>query len=83
MKQTDDAWFDLGPDRRVCFTTAKRKHGVMQPRRFLVLGPFKRGSSIRPTECAGSWVGGRAVIDHGMIGPDMLRELEAKLRERA
>lgn len=87
MTKQPDQWFDLGRDLRVCFGPSTRKHGVTQPRRFIVLGPkpldpngYMKG--VRPTRCAGAWIDGRAVIDFGMLGPALLRELETKLRER-
>jgi hypothetical protein len=55
----------------------RRRRGVAQAPRFIVLAPLRAGESFRHTLCAGDFANGRAVLDYGMISSELRDLLEA------
>jgi hypothetical protein len=71
-------WFQLKNGYTASVSRQRRKHGCDQPPRFIVLAPMPPGKFLRPTLCAGDFVDGRCVIDHGVIGEELRAQLEVE-----
>lgn len=72
-----EAWFPLPHDCIGSISEQRRRNGIKPPPRFIVLGPMPADrSKLRPMRCAGNYVGGRAVLDAGVIDESMRIELE-------
>lgn len=70
-------WIELGHGYTASIGRPRRKHGVVQAPRFLVLAPSKIPNRLRPTLCAGSFVDGCAIVDHGVLSDELRRRLES------
>lgn len=66
-------WFDL-PNG---YAGSVRYSRVARRTRFIVLAPAKDPSRLRPTLCAGDFVDGQCILDHGVIDDAMKLELES------
>jgi hypothetical protein len=55
----------------------RKRRGLVQPPRFLVLAPMRPGETFRHTLCAGDYRYGRAELDYGMISSELRDLLEA------